>query len=135
MREEGQVTPMVLILTLTLLLCAGLVLDGGRILAARRQVSDVAAGAARAGAQAVSVEELRASNRQLLDPVAARRAAEAYLRQADRGGTVSVEADSVTVTVRMTTPLVVLGIAGLMERTVTGTETARTVRGVEGAET
>lgn len=134
-RQDGQVTAFVVIMVVTLLLCAGLVIDGGRILAARRQAADVAAGAARAGAQAVSLDELRATNRQVLDPARAEAAASAYLAQAGRAGTVSVAADTVTVRVKITTPMVILGIAGLVDRTVTGTESARTVRGVSEAET
>jgi Flp pilus assembly protein TadG len=134
-RDDGQVTPFVVIMTVTVLLCAGLVIDGSRILAARRQAADVAAGAARAGAQAVSVDELRATNRHVLDPGRARDAAYAYLELTGRPGTVEVAADTVTVHVEITTPMVILGVAGIVERTVTGTESARTVRGVTGAGT
>ena len=133
--EAGQVTAFVVIVALALLLCAGLVVDGGRILAARRQAADVAAGAARAGAQEVSVDELRTSNRQALDPGRARAAARAYLDQAGRAGTVEVAGDAVTVRVEITTPMVILGVAGLVDRTVAGTETARSVRGISEAET
>ena len=132
--EEGQVTPFVTLLAVALLLCAGLVVDGGRILAARRQAADVAGGAARAGAQAVSVDELRATNRQTLDPGRARADAEAYLAQAGAKGEVDVEGDTVRVTVHQTTPMVILGIAGLVDKKVTGVGVARTVRGVQEAE-
>lgn len=132
--DDGQVTPFVVLLTVALLLCAGLVVDGGRILTARREAADVAGGAARAGAQAVSVDELRASGRQVLDPGQARAEAEAYLAQAGRTGDVEVSGDTVRVTVRETTSMVILGIAGLVDRTVSGTGVARTVRGVRSAE-
>ena len=132
-REEGQVTPFVTLLVVALLLCAGLVVDGGRILAARRQADDLAGSAARAGAQAVSLDELRATNRQVLDPARARAEAEAYLAQAGTTGEVEVVGDTVRVTVRRTTPMVILGIAGVIDKTVTGVGVARTVRGVQEA--
>lgn len=132
--EEGQVTAFVVVVTVALLLCAGLVVDGGRVLAARRQAADIAAGAARAGAQEVSVDDLRTSNAQVLDPGQARAAAHAYLQQAGRAGTVEVTGGAVTVRVEITTPMVILGVAGLVDRTVSGTETARSVRGVSEAE-
>lgn len=130
--EAGQVTPFVAIVFLALLLCAGLVVDGGRILTARRQAADVAAGAARAGAQAVSIEDLRASNAQRLDVEGARAAALDYLAQTGRTGEVEVAGDTVTVRVRLSTSMVILGLAGMADKTVTGTGTARTVRGVRG---
>jgi hypothetical protein len=133
--ESGQVTPFVTVLTLALLLCAGLVVDGGRVLAARRQAADLAASAARAGAQAVSIDELRTTNRQLLDPAEATEAAQHYLDVAGHpDGDVSVSGDSVEVRVRLTTPLVILRLVGLGERTVTGSGRARSVRGNEEAD-
>jgi len=133
--ETGQVTPFVVLMTVALLLCAGLVVDGGRILAARRQATDIAAGAARAGAQAVSIDELRSTNAQRLDPGRARAAAGEYLAQVGRTGEVDVAGDTVTVRVRVATPMVILGIAGIGQKTVTGTGEARSVRGVQEAET
>lgn len=133
--ERGQVTPLVVGMTVALLLCAGLVVDGGRVFAARREASDVAGQAARAGAQVISLDGLRGANTSALDPAGSRAAARGYLSSAGHDGVVTVEGDAVTVTVRITTPLAILGLGGLAERTVTGTETARSVRGVAGAET
>lgn len=128
-------TPFVVIVSVALLLCAGLVVDGGRILASRRQAADVAGAAARAGAQAVSIDDLRSTNAQRLDPARARAAALDYLAAARRSGEVEVTGDIVTVKVRVTTPLVILGIAGIADKTVTGTGSARSVRGVREGET
>lgn len=132
--ERGQVTAFAVAMVLTLLLCAGLVVDGGRILAARRQAGDVAMGAARAGAQEVSDDPLRETGRVNLDPARARAAAEAYLSQAERRGTVAVTGDAVTVRVQVRTSMVILGLAGVADRTLSRTETARAVRGINGAE-
>lgn len=136
MRDDaGQVTPLVVVMAVALLLCAGLVVDGGRVFAARREASDVAGQAARAGAQAVSVDRLRGDNASALEPGRARAAAASFLAAAGHGGVVSVRGDAVTVTVEITTPLAILGLGGMAERTVTGTETARSVRGVSRGET
>lgn len=132
--ERGQITAFAVAMVLTLLLCAGLVIDGGRILAARRQAGDVALGAARAGAQEISVEPLRETGRLNLDPARARAAAEAFLAQAERHGTVAVAGDAITVRVEVRTSMVILGVAGVSDRTVSRTEIARSVRGVSGAE-
>ena len=51
--ERGTVSTFVVALTFACLLSAGLVLDGGRIVAARLEAADVAGNAARAGAQQV----------------------------------------------------------------------------------
>ena len=48
--ERGTVTVFIVSMTTALLLVAGLVFDGGRMIAARRDADAVAAAAARAGA-------------------------------------------------------------------------------------
>ena len=71
-RERGSVTVFVVIFTIALVFVAGLVFDGGQILAARREASNVAESAARAGAQAIDEGELRRSGQIRLDPLNAR---------------------------------------------------------------
>lgn len=132
--EDGAITVFVVGLTFAMLLVAGLVYDGGRILAARREAHDLADNAARAAAQAVDVDALRAGAAPTLDPIAAQIAAETYLADTGREGEVTVTADRVQVTVSITTSMALLQLAGLSERTVTATGEARIVRGVTGAE-
>lgn len=132
--EDGSVTVFVVGLTLALMMVAGLVFDGGRILAARRQAHDLADNAARAAAQAVDLDALRSGAPVELDPLAAQVAAEDYLAATGHTGTVLVSADSVEVTVTITTPMVLLQIAGVSERTVTASGQARLVRGITGPE-
>ena len=132
--EDGAITVFVVGLTFALMLVAGLVYDGGRILAARRQAHDLADNAARAAAQAVDLDALRAGASPTLDPLAAQVAAETYLADTGYEGEVTVSADRVEVTVSITTPMALLQLAGLTERTVTATGEARIVRGVTGAE-
>ncbi|MDQ3679255.1 MAG: hypothetical protein M3378_01675 [Actinomycetota bacterium] len=71
----------------------------------------------------------------MLDEDEAIAAPTAFLNKVGDRGTVSVAGDSVTVTVDIPTSLLILGAAGLADRTVTGTGTARNVRGVDARET
>ena len=121
-------------LTLALMMVAGLVYDGGRILAARRQAHDLADNAARAAAQAVDLDALRSGSPVELDPLEAQVAAEDYLATTGHDGEVLVTADTVEVTVTITTPMVLLQLAGITERTVTASGEARLVRGITGPE-
>lgn len=133
--EQGSVTVLVVGLTLALMMVAGLVYDGGRILAARRQAHDLADNAARAAAQAVDFDALRSGARVELQPLDAQVAAEDYLATTGHTGEVRVTTDTVDVTVTITTPMVLLQLAGISERTVTANGNARLVRGITGPET
>lgn len=132
--EQGQVTSFVVVFSLTLLVVAGLVLDGGLLLNARQQAADIAGEAARAGAQAVDIGALRASGRHAIDPLQALADADAYLRQVEADGVVTATAEQVTVTVTRTQRLQLLPLVGLREATVTGTGSARSARGVDEAQ-
>lgn len=131
--ERGQTTGFVVVISVALIVAAGLAVDGGRLLAARRQAHDIAAGAARAGAQAVSRRDLRDSMDAQLDPDRAAAAARGYLTRTGHRGQVRVEGDRVTVTVDLPTDMVVLGMVGVGPRTAHGTATARAARGVQEA--
>lgn len=133
--EQGSVTVLVVGLTLALMMVAGLVYDGGRILAARRLAHDLADNAARAAAQAVDLDALRSGTRVELQPLDAQVAAEDYLATTGHTGEIRVTADTVDVTVTITTPMVLLQLAGISERTVTANGNARLVRGITGPET
>lgn len=133
--ERGTVTAFVTIVTTGLLMAAGLVLDGGTVLAARREAADVAQAAARAGAQALDVAAVRAARRARPEPGRAAAAARAYLRSAERHGAVRVVGGRVRVTVRVTRRLQLLQLVGLRTVTVSETGEARLVRGVTEGET
>src|SRR6266508_3175311 len=113
---RGQVTAFVVIIVLALWLFAGLVLDGGLTLAAKRRAINEAEAAARAGAQAIAIPTFRSSGRLTLDPAAAR----AYLAAAGHPGRIQVAGDRVTVTVTLTQHTQILRLAGLGQLTVTG---------------
>lgn len=130
--QDGSITVFVVGLTLALLMVAGLVYDGGRILAARRQAHDLADNAARAAAQAVDLDALRSGAPLTLDPLDAQVAAEGYLATTGHDGEVVVTSDHVEVTVTVSTPMVLLQLTGIEERTVTARGEARIVRGITG---
>ena len=60
-RGEGFIVAFIILLPILLLAGAGLLIDGGRVMQARRHAGIVAFEAARAGAQAVDVTQLRDS--------------------------------------------------------------------------
>ena len=122
-------TAFVVIMTVAIVVMIGLVLDGGSVLAARREAIDEADGAARAAAQSVA-PATRTSDRTVLDPARAQAAVDAYLAPTGHQGSVVVNGDSVAVTVSYSQHLEILGAAGLGSVTVTGHGAARAVRGV-----
>jgi Flp pilus assembly protein TadG len=128
--ERGAVTVFVVVFTTTLLLVAGLVIDGGYVLAARRQAINEAEAAARAGAQAIRTDVLRADGPVTISPAEAQRKALAYLAGSGHEGTVDVFGDTVRVEVSFSKPLAILGLAGLAHVTIRGTGEAQGVRGL-----
>lgn len=122
--DRGTVTAFVAAVAIALLVTAGLVVDGGRIVAARIEAGDAAAAAARAGAQ--EVVGVRAAVPSI-DPARARAAALAFLAASGRRGAVEASSGSVTVTVAVPARPALLGLVGLGPRTVYATRTARPV--------
>ena len=128
----GSVTAFVVIITLSLLVCAGLVFDGGRILAARRQAGGIAMAAARRGAQELDVEGTVV----IVDDAKARTEAEAFVDRAAVAQNnvitfrqASTVPDAVTVEVRISQPTFLLGLVGIHSSVVKATRTARPVPG------
>ena len=122
--ESGVVSAFVLGLMMTFVVCAGLGVDGGRLVANRLELADHAENAARVGAQQVTLLRL---GWRLLDPVKARRAAEEYLSTHGVGGQVTIGLRTVTVTVTLTQQTTLLRLAGIGSRTVTATRSAELV--------
>lgn len=123
-------TAFVTVFTVALLGVAGLVADGGLLLAAHQRAFNEAEAAARAGAQAVDVDALRSGAGVRLDPSEAERRARDYLTSINRDGTVEVSGDTVRVRLTFRQDLTILGAFGLGARTVEGEGVARAVRGV-----
>lgn len=131
--ERGGITTFVVLLVVPLAMMAGLAFDGGRILAARRDVIDTAQQAALAGAQAVDGSSVRRGE-VAVDPALVQRAAASHLAAAGHDGAVTVTATEVTVTVSAVVDMRLLSIIGVGSKTVTGSATSRLVRGIHAAD-
>lgn len=129
--EAGTVTAFVAAFSVALLAVAGLVVDGGYMLAARRAAFDEAEAAARAGAQAVDEDALRNGGEVSVEPEGARLRVTEYLTGTGHDGSVEVTGDSVTVHVRFTQRLTILGLLGLGPVTIEGSGSAHGVRAVQ----
>ena len=132
--DAGTVTAFVVGLALALVAVAGLVVDGGLLLAARSAALDEAQAAARAGAQAVDVEVLRSGGPVSVQEDEARRRVTAYLARTGRTGVVDVVGDEVAVHVEVPVRLSILGLFGVRPKVVRASGTARGVRAVGGEE-
>ena len=127
--EEGVITAFVVVISLALMLFAGLVYDGGMALRAKVDAVDEASAAARAAAQQIDLTALRSTGTVTLDAPAAESAAEQYLSGIGRTGTVSVNGDEVTVTVSFRQPTDLLNIAGIGSFPISGTSSATATEG------
>lgn len=134
--DRGALGPMITILVVAIVALAGLVVDAGGILAGNRQVYDAANQAAQAGSQKVDQDQLRSGDPlPQLDQSEAHSAAMSYLAAVGVSGSASVAGDEITVTASKTVHMQILGMLGVPPREVTGTASARAVRGVNNAET
>jgi Flp pilus assembly protein TadG len=128
-REAGSIAAFMALLAVALLALVGLVVDGGRSVAARQEALDDAQQAARAGAGQLSIVALRAGQ-VLLDPGAAASAARKYLASAGVDGTVAVIGQEVTVQVDLQEPTTFLGLVGLRTINISADASATNVHGV-----
>jgi Flp pilus assembly protein TadG len=129
--DEGIVTAFVVIFAVALIFVCGLVLDGGRILASKREANNLAESAARAGAQAISDDAVRSGSAVILDDAGARTAACDFLSRAGEpcgGGTaVRTDGNEVTVTVRRSVDPLLLPVGA---QTYTVDRSACVLRGI-----
>src|SRR3546814_15221402 len=116
-------------MTSALLAMAGLVIDGGYALAAHRRAFNEAEAAARAGAQAVDLDTLRATGDVVLDAEEAERRALEYLAALERSGSVDVDGEVVRVHLSFANGLALLDASGVGPLTIQGCGEARAVRG------
>lgn len=126
--ERGSLSAFVAVVALGLVMVAGMAYDGGQIIAAQATARDLAASAARAGAQEIDLDRLRDAGEATLDPYRAAAAAEAFLVQAGYRGTARVDGADITVTVQVHQPMRILP---LPDRTVSATDTATALTGAE----
>ena len=125
--DRGIVSAFVAVIAIALVAVAGLVYDGGQILTAQARARDLAANAARAGAQEIDLDTLRAEQRVVLDPDRATSAALDYLARYGATGNVEVDGSRVTVTASIRQPLRILPGA---DRDVAATDSADAVPGL-----
>lgn len=122
--EAGSVSAFVAVVAVGLIMVTGMAYDGGQIVAAQATARDLAASAARAGAQEVDLDRLRTTGDAMLDPDRATTAAQAFLAQAGFSGSTRVAGSSITVTVTVLQPMRILPVP---DRMVTATDTASAV--------
>lgn len=127
--ERGSVAPFIAVISVALVMVAGMAYDGGQIVAAQARARDLAGNAAMAGAQEIDLNVLRASGRPELLPDQAASAARSYLAEVGATGDVVVLDDRITVTVRVRQPMRILPLA---DRTVEASDTATAVAALTG---
>lgn len=119
--DQGSITAFVAVVAVALVMVAGMAYDGGQVITAQADARSHAAKAARAGAQEIDLNKLRSSGDTVLDPRAAETSAQAYLADVGATGTVAVDGPSITVTVTLIQPMLILPVP---DRTVVAAETA-----------
>jgi Flp pilus assembly protein TadG len=122
--DRGSVTALVVGLVMTFIACAGLAVDGGRLVSAKVRVSDQAENAARLGAQAVTDLRLGVP---VVDERRALKIAREFLGSQGVTGVVQASRFEVCVTARETVSMTLLGLVGVRGRPVTGRRCARPV--------
>lgn len=114
--ERGAASIFVLGMSVVLLVCAGLVVDGGLAINARMRVADDAEQASRVGADSIDLDTLRSGGGLVIDTDLAKQRSANYL--SSRGYTpgqfsLTINGDTVSVTVRDTTNTMILGVVGI----------------------
>ena len=122
--EQGSITAFVVGLVMTFIACAGLTIDGGRLVTAKVRVSDRAENAARLGAQAVKNLRLGIP---VVDEVQASQIAGGFLGSLGASGTVETNRREVCVTVQEVVDMTLLELVGVKSRSVSGHRCARPV--------
>lgn len=129
--ERGTVTAFVAAFTFALLAVAGLVIDGGYLLAERQRAYDEADAAARAAAQAIDIDSLRADSTVAIDEAEAQRRVDAFLEPTGHHGVVGIEGGEVTVRLSYSQPLVLLDAFGVGPATISAVGRATPIQAVE----
>lgn len=121
--ESGAASIMLVFFTVAFLAVAGVVIDSGYAMAAKREAMHNAEQAARVGSDALNRGALR-DGVTLVDPGRAKAKAEAYLQSVGATGTVAVNGGEVTVTVTGKQDTKILSAVGIgsipFEATATG---------------
>lgn len=122
--ERGSVSALVVGLAMSFLACAGLAVDGGRLISAKVRISDEAENAARVGAQALT-------NLRLGVPTVDRRRATSiagdYLESLGSSGIVEASRFEVCVVVHESVEMTLLSLVGVGSRSVMTRRCARPI--------
>jgi len=121
------------VFALALFVLLGLVVDGGRAVAARDAAMSEAEQAARVGVQQLSVSALR-SGSVAVDPLAAADAVRGFLGGDVESEAVDVSGQTVTVHIQTSEPTVILGIVGIDRISISESASATNVHGVAGSD-
>ncbi len=116
--QDGVVTVFVVGLLMTFIVCAGLGVDGGRLVAVRLTLADHAENAARLAAQELT--SLRTGSPKI-DQQAAHRSALRYLNDNNLTGDISTSTNSVSVTVSQTVEMSILQLFGARDHLISVT--------------
>jgi Flp pilus assembly protein TadG len=127
--DSGSLTVFMACLAFALFVLIGLVVDGGRALAARETADNVAQEAARTGSSQLWTDRLRWDQVSTYPP-AALAAAEQYVDDRGLTGTASVVDGTVKVTVEGSVQTAILGLIGIHSIPVEATAEATDVHGV-----
>lgn len=119
--DEGSITALVVVLAMTFVACAGLAIDGGRLVAAKIELGDQAENAARAGAQEIT--SLRSGSLEL-DESRAVIAAGDFLAGRGIDGDVYIQNNNVIVSVSREIPMTLLGLFGIKGKTLSAQRSA-----------
>jgi Flp pilus assembly protein TadG len=122
--ECGSITAFVVMLAMTFVACAGLAVDGGRLVAAKVQLADQAENTARAGTQEIT--GLRTGDPKV-DVDKAISTAQDFMTLHQIQGQVSATESEVTVTTTRVVPMLLLKLFGVGSRLISAQRSARPV--------
>lgn len=126
--ERGGATVFMLGMATTMLVCAGLVLDGGTALNARMRLADNVEQAARAGAQQIDLVHLRSDGEVILDESAAEARARDHISSFGYTGvTVTVNGGQIVVRAEDSVGTTLLGLVGIEKYDVAASATSSAV--------
>lgn len=130
--ERGSISIWLAMSSFVMVFLVGLAVDLGGQVHTQQRGHDLAAQAARTGAEEVKGGAAIEGRALGIDTARARTAAEKYLKEAGITGTVSVTGETLTVTVQDDYPTKFLELIGISNLAVTSTATAHLVRTLGG---
>lgn len=126
--ERGSAAMWIIFLTVGMLAMGALVIDGGYVMASKREAARTAEQAARVASDQLDLDSVRTGGSDV-NVGAAADAARSYLASARERGTVSIDGDEVTVTVSKTHRTILMSAFGKSRFTVRSSATATSIDG------